>query len=252
MPKIYNKIFFDFDSTIVKAETLDILAEMKGIGKEVKKLTEASMNGEVPLERVFKKKVDMICPRQKDIDLVIHKCRDLLVDDIGEVINLFHSLGKQVFILSSNFRKIIEPIGNSLGVPNSRIITNEMYFNDQGQYVGISNESPLCCSGGKAVVIKPYLVPDDVSAFVGDASSDVVCKDVVDLFVGFGGVVARDVVKQQAKFFIENPSMAPLLSIVLNNDELKQINQEEFKDLISKAQKLTTATKTTTCSSDSW
>jgi len=127
-----------------------------------------------------------------------------------------------------------------------------MYFDDQGQYVGISDESPLCRSGGKAVVIEPHLSSDDVSVFVGDASSDVVCKDVVDLFVGFGGVVARDVVKKQAEYFIENPSMAPLLSIVLNKDELERIEQDKFKDLVSKAQKLTTATKTTTNSSDSW
>ena len=53
---MYKQIFFDFDSTLVKLETLDVLAQMKGIGEEVKVLTEASMNGLVPIEEVFEKK----------------------------------------------------------------------------------------------------------------------------------------------------------------------------------------------------
>jgi phosphoserine phosphatase len=46
---------------------------------------------------------------------------------------------------------------------------------------------------------------------VGDGISDLEAASEVDLFIGFGGVVARDAVKQRAEQFVESFSeIAPL------------------------------------------
>lgn len=48
---------------------------------------------------------------------------------------------------------------------------------------------------------------------VGDGSSDLATRDVVDLFVGFGGVVSRDRVRRDSAVFIQCESIAPILPL---------------------------------------
>ena len=46
---------------------------------------------------------------------------------------------------------------------------------------------------------------------VGDGASDLATRGVVDLFVGYGGVVARQKVKDEADVFVGSQSLAPIL-----------------------------------------
>jgi phosphoserine phosphatase len=48
---------------------------------------------------------------------------------------------------------------------------------------------------------------------IGDGMSDLVTREMVDLFVGFGGVVSRDKVRENAEAFISSPSIAPVLPL---------------------------------------
>jgi hypothetical protein len=48
---------------------------------------------------------------------------------------------------------------------------------------------------------------------VGDGASDLATKPVVDLFVGFGGIVAREKVKNEADVFVHLNSLAPILPL---------------------------------------
>ena len=48
---------------------------------------------------------------------------------------------------------------------------------------------------------------------VGDGSSDLATKDDVDLFVGYGGVIARDMVKAASDIYVSCPSLAPILPL---------------------------------------
>ncbi|MGV2436438.1 MAG UNVERIFIED_CONTAM: hypothetical protein LVT10_17365 [Anaerolineae bacterium] len=45
--------------------------------------------------------------------------------------------------------------------------------------------------------------------FIGDGASDLATRSVVDLFVGFGGVVARENVRKGADVWLEAQSLAP-------------------------------------------
>lgn len=248
MDKVFNKIFFDFDSTLIRGESLDMLADMRGVGKEVKEMTELSMNGLIPLEKVLKKKLDMISPSLADIRKLIEVCRDCIVEDVPDVVQALNFLNKEVFIVSSNFRCIIEPIAHNLGIAKDRIIANDIYFNEQGNYQGINDFSPLCSSFGKANVVRQLLNHGDRSVFIGDSSTDIACKNIVDIFVGFGGVVERSIVRDNADIYLSHPSPAPLICIILHPSEIANLQESKFAELLKKAQKLFNTTTTTTAS----
>ena len=50
---------------------------------------------------------------------------------------------------------------------------------------------------------------------IGDGASDLATRAVVDLFVGFGGVVARQKVKDGADAFVSINSLAPILPLAV-------------------------------------
>lgn len=253
MDKVFNKIFFDFDSTLIRGESLDMLADMRGVGKEVREMTELSMNGLIPLEKVLKKKLNMISPSIADIRKLIEVCRKCIVEDARDVVQALNSLNKEVSIVSSNFRCVIEPMARDLGISKDRIVANDIYFDEGGNYQGINESSPLCSSFGKANVVRQLLNHGDHSVFIGDSSTDVVCKSIVDLFIGFGGVVERPVVRDNADVYLSHPSLAPLICIILRPLEIANLQENKFAELLKKAQKMSdTATTTTASSPGSW
>src|SRR3972149_4257433 len=50
-------VCFDMDSTLIQAEVIDILAEYAGVGKEVGRITESAMRGEIEFKESFKQRV---------------------------------------------------------------------------------------------------------------------------------------------------------------------------------------------------
>jgi len=75
-------------------------------------------------------------------------------------------------------------------------------------------EGPLTVSSGKPDIVRE-LAGDRHGRrlMVGDGSSDLATRSVVDLFVGFGGVVARDKVLKDADAFVHSASLAPILPL---------------------------------------
>ena len=61
----FRIVFFDVDSTLVTIEGIDVLA---GGNREIAKLTDAAMNGEIPLDQVYAKRLEMIRPTRAQVD----------------------------------------------------------------------------------------------------------------------------------------------------------------------------------------
>jgi len=62
------------------------------------------------------------------------------------------------------------------------------------------------------------------SLLVGDGVSDLLAGEAVDLFVGYGGVVGRKKVANEAEIFITSTSLAPLLALAAGPAGLKQLS----------------------------
>ena len=76
------------------------------------------------------------------------------------------------------------------------------------------NEGPLTVSSGKSRIVRE-LAGDRHGRrlMVGDGASDLATRAIVDLFVGFGGVVAREKVRKEADVFVQANSLAPILPL---------------------------------------
>lgn len=197
-------IFFDLDSTLATIEGLDYLAESKGKGKEVSYLTNLAMNGEVKMEDIFGKKIDILSPSLTELKKLGEIYKKSLVENAKEVIFQLRDMGWGIGIVTGSFLPAVTPVAEYLSIPQQLVFTNEINFNENGEYQDFNRQHALARSGGKAEIVKQF--HDVQMIFVGDSATDLDTKPFVHLFIGFGGVIERKKVKQEAENYIYNLS----------------------------------------------
>jgi phosphoserine phosphatase len=224
----FDLIFFDCDSTLSAIEGIDELARLKGKEWRVGVLTEKAMNGELDLAEVYGKRLQAIRPTRGQLKAIEERYWETLVPDAQAVIAALQFLGKQVFIVSGGLAEAVRGFGKRLGVPADHIRAVELEYNElsgewwryyqpdtraRQTYLDY-NEGPLTVSSGKPEIIRA-LAGDKPGRrlMVGDGVSDLATRDNVDLFVGFGGVVAREKVQAGADVFVRVNSLAPILPL---------------------------------------
>ena len=235
--KSFNTIVFDLDSTLVKIEGLDWLANRLGKLGSLEKLTQLSMDGKIDFQEAMKIKMSTMSPSIKDLQALGQAYSKSLVEDAKEVIKAFHSMGKEVWILTGNFQPAVGIAADALSIPRDKIICNEIYFDSNGKYTGFNINHPLSSNGGKAVMLRSRLSKSGV-VFVGDGYTDLEIQKEVDLFIGYGGVIERQRVKRDSKAYITCESISPLLEFVLSNEEKQILMMGDFEKLLNKAKKL--------------
>lgn len=224
----YDLIFFDCDSTLSRIEGIDELARFKGKQDRVGLLTNKAMDGELDLADVYGKRLRAIRPTRAQLKLIEERYWETMVEDAAAVIAALHFLGKRVFIISGGLIDAVQGFGRRLGLDAARIRAVELQYNElSGQWWRYHepgaqqartyldfDEGPLTVSQGKAQIIAE--LAGDLPGrrvMIGDGVSDLAAKDQVDLFVGYGGVLAREQVKAQSDIFLSAPSLAPILPI---------------------------------------
>ncbi len=207
----YKQIFFDFDSTLVRVETLDQLASDPVKRAEVEALTNASMNGDLSFAEVFPKKMAILAPSIGDLEALAQRCMDeWLVAGVREAIERIQANGGEVWMITANFHPLVDPVAEHLGIPSERVLANTICFDEEGNYLRCE-ASVLMGDGGKAVAMRPWVRNREEAVMIGDSVSDLACASEVGLFVGFGGVVVRPAVQHAASVFVEEPNMLAVL-----------------------------------------
>lgn len=208
-----GKLFFiDCDSTLSTIEGIDELARGKGedVFAQVVDLTNAAMNGEVPIGEVFPRRMEMIRPDRELCDEVAALYLATVVPGAVEMIRELKDDGWLPVILSGGFAPLIQPLARHLGIDHVEAVP--LYFHEDGSYKGYGMEYPTTRNLGKNEVIREWkqaLLPEQVM-MMGDGMSDLETKPDVDVFIGFGGVVARTKVANGCDYWLtdmNDPSM---------------------------------------------
>ncbi|RLA24877.1 MAG: haloacid dehalogenase [Gammaproteobacteria bacterium] len=211
----FDIICFDCDSTLSEIEGIDALAERVGCGPEMAALTNAAMNGEVSLESVYAQRLALIKPDKKAIDWLADLYIEKIVPGVQEVFLQLHSQGKQVHIISGGLKEAIIPLAEKLKVDANHVHAVEVLFASNGDYLDFNQQSPLARNGGKAEICLQLNKADLKMAIVGDGNTDMEAKKAGAYCIGFGGVVARDIVREQADVFVADSDLQAVLPYLL-------------------------------------
>lgn len=249
----FDLIFFDCDSTLSTIEGIDELAKLKGKEWRVGVLTDKAMNGDLDLAEVYGKRLQAIRPTRGQMKSIADRYHETIVEDAQAVIDALHYLNKHIFIISGGLAEPVRIFGKRLGIIPENIRAVELEYDalsgdwwryhepqtQQRQKYLDYEEGPLTVTSGKPQMIQELAEKlHGRRIMIGDGASDLATQNVVDLFVGFGGVVSRDKVREQSDAFIHSTSLAPILPMVTGPTGYIQLKGTAFEALYEKGLQL--------------
>ncbi len=211
----FDVVCFDCDSTLSRIEGIDELTRRNGIFEEVAALTDAAMNGELALEEVYAKRLELIKPDKASIDWLAALYISELVDGVVETIAALQANAKQIHIISGGLRQAILPLAEQLGIPEQHVHAVDIEFDTDGGYSDFARHSPLAVSGGKARICRRLRMHHSALVMIGDGKTDLEAKQAGAYMIGFGGVVRRPLVEAQADCYVADASLTAILPHVL-------------------------------------
>lgn len=218
-----DAVCLDVDSTVVPYEGIDVLADFCGVGKEVAEYTKRAMDGAclylasacifilrhaggVKFETALTERLKLMNVSRKQLDACLKQHPPKLTPGVADLIALLHERKVPVFLVSGGFRAMIEPVAKLLEIPKERIFANQLLFkeDEEGSYAGFDASEPTSKSGGKPLVVGALMKQHGFTRLVaiGDGATDLETRPPAAAFIGFGGVVARQKVKEGADWFV--------------------------------------------------
>jgi D-3-phosphoglycerate dehydrogenase len=169
------RYLIDFDSTLVAAETLDVLAGIALAGapdreartRAVAAVTDRAMAGEVSFAAALRERIDLLDARREHLPALIERLEGALTPSARR--NRAFLSRPEVFVVSGGFEEVIGPLLEPLGVTSDRIRANRLLFDHRGRLSGVDPASPLAHDGGKIVAARAI---GGALVMVGDGWTD--------------------------------------------------------------------------------
>jgi D-3-phosphoglycerate dehydrogenase len=209
---------FDFDSTLVRIETLEALADIALSGSaeadvvraRVAELTDRAMSGEIGFGEALRQRLALLPLTRAHVEALADRILDEGTPSVRRNLRFFQENADRIVILSGGFREIIAPIAERLGVAPDRVLCNDLTYDAEGRVTGVDDANPLSQADGKPKVIAALNLPRPI-VMVGDGWNDAEVKlaGVADRFYAYTEIARRPKVVEVAD--AEAPSMDELL-----------------------------------------
>ena len=213
----YDAVIFDCDSTLTLIEGIDELASFSGKKEPIARLTRLAQEGRLEFEEVFQQRLKILTPSRQSLDKLADLYLDNLVIDASETFEALRLLNKKIYIISGSYTPALLKLSQKFGIPREQIFANDLIFDKQGNYLNYI-EGPLKRNHGKLQIIRR--IPGRKIMF-GDGITDLEARNLVDLFVGFGGVSRREIVEQSSEIYIYAQSLTPALVLAAGRKGVK-------------------------------
>lgn len=214
-------VFFDLDSTLARIEGLDYLAIRLGLAPALAEITRQAMNGEIPMRRALTHKLAALKPSRRDLTALAQIYLNNLTPGAKSTLKELKQQGYLTWLISGNFHPAASIVARHLEIAQKRVLANRLIFARGGEYQNFDATQPLANNGGKALLIAAHTDPADLVFMVGDGATDLETQGVVDLFIGFGGVVKRGSIAKNAQIYVEDPDLTAVLPHILDYEEGK-------------------------------
>ncbi|MBX9576113.1 MAG: phosphoglycerate dehydrogenase [Caulobacteraceae bacterium] len=193
-------LIFDFDSTLVDFETLELLAELSLADApdaaerraQVAELTDRAMAGEIGFAEALETRLALLPITREHVQVAAGRATSRLTPSVARNLETLRRHADRLVIVSGGFREVIAPVADLLGVPADRVLANDLTHDDAGRVTGVA-PSPLLAPHGKAAAIRALNLTGPV-VMIGDGWTDAEVKQAgaADRFVAFTEIVRRD------------------------------------------------------------
>jgi len=215
-------VCFDMDSTLIQTEVIDELAELAGVGDQVRAITESAMNGEIDFSESFKKRMALLEGLSEEvlqnvaINLPITKGAHRLMKALKYY-------GYKTAILSGGFTYFGEYLQKELGI--DYVYANQLEIKDgklTGNYLGEIVDGKKKAEYLKAIAEREGIHINQTIA-VGDGANDLPMLNLAGLGIAFH---AKPKVKENASTSISSLGLDGILYLLGYHDRHIDMMQE--------------------------
>lgn len=211
-------VVMDADSTLLKDEVIDLLAEARGCVDEVSTITEAAMSGQIDFAESLRQRVALLegLPA-KVLDDVRAKLR--LAPGARTLLRTLQRLGYVPAVVSGGFVEVLQPLLAELNV--QYLEANRLEIVD-GKLTGrLAGE--IVDRAGKARALQRFAdevgVPLEQTVAVGDGANDIDMLSLAGLGIAFN---AKPVVREHADAALSVPYLdAVLYFLGISREEIE-------------------------------
>lgn len=126
-------ICFDMDSTLIRTEVIDELADRAGVGEKVRKITESAMRGEIDFKESFTRRVALL--KGLDVSVMQDVAEHLpITEGVDRMMTVLKRSGYKTAILSGGFTYFGEYLKRKFGF--DYVYANELEVGPDGKLTG--------------------------------------------------------------------------------------------------------------------
>ncbi|MFC6876332.1 phosphoserine phosphatase SerB [Flavobacterium myungsuense] len=216
-------VCFDMDSTLIQTEVIDELAELAGVGEQVRAITESAMNGEIDFSESFKKRMALLEGLSEE---VLQNVAENLPITKGahRLMKALKYYGYKTAILSGGFTYFGEFLQKELGI--DYVYANQLEIIDgklTGKYLGEIVDGQKKAEYLKAIAEREGIHINQTIA-VGDGANDLPMLNLAGLGIAFH---AKPKVKESASTSISSLGLDGILYLLGYHDRHIDMMQED-------------------------
>ena len=207
-----ENLVVDFDSTWVKVETLDVVADLALKGREdkadilqqVAEITKQGMEGKIPFDESLQRRLALFSATQEHFQTAAQHLQSQVTPSFARNRDFIEENSSRVYIVSGGFTDCIDPVAREFGIPRAHIHANLLRFDRQGKLLGVM-DTPAARAGGKTEAVKGLNLKGE-TIVVGDGMTDYQIKEsgAADKFYAFTENVSRPPVLKVADVGVAN------------------------------------------------
>ena len=204
-PETY--IAIDFDSTFMKVEALEELAEIVLAGKpekdsvleEIKRITNLGVDGKIGFNESLSSRMALLPANRQDIEALVDRLKSQVSTSFARNKEFFEKYEGHTYIISNGFKEFIAPIVAPYHIESDHVLANTFEFDDEGKIIGFDQENPLAHSKGKSKVLAKLDLDGDIYV-IGDSYTDYEMKEagIAHKFFAFTENVLRENILERA------------------------------------------------------
>ena len=203
----YRLILFDVDSTLIKQEVIDLLAEKSGHGREVQQITARAMKGEIDFAQALSKRVSLLEGLPESVfDEVLSQIS--FAEGFDELFSYLRKNGFLVGAVSGGFHNVLDKLFAQLQLDFLKANVLEVV---DGRLTGKITSAPVDRMA-KARALREFAALHNIelenTVAVGDGANDLDMIEIAGLGVSYMG---KEILRQKADLHLEKAGLNALI-----------------------------------------
>lgn len=193
----------DVDSTLIKDEVIELLAEAAGTREQVKQITDRAMRGELDFAHSLRERVGTLAglPVSVIADTI---ARVRPSEGLTELVDAVHERGGRIGAVSGGFSQVLDVLAPQFGLDLWRandldIASGQLTGRVRGEIVDGSVKA-----ASLAEWARNWALPRDRTIAMGDGANDLAMMSAAGLSIAY---CAKPVVREHAAVSIEVPDL---------------------------------------------